>query len=189
MTAISDRFVRVPTTLLEQLIRMPLSGIQWRILLWTVRSTYGWNRSTARFSWYRIAKDIGATRPAVYRAGRTLMNAELLLVDSNERTVQVHPRVAGRQLSGPIADVAETQVSALLLSNAGVAIGHENRRFPATLYRRAKDTKDTSKKYKDKAARTNSDRKRRLEDGLYSGTRVAGAAHPVPGKYGGLSQH
>jgi len=70
----------MPTELLESLLRGRLNGIQWRIMAWVVRQTYGWNRRFVAFSWYRIALDLGASRPAVYRAGKALLATRMLIV-------------------------------------------------------------------------------------------------------------
>src|SRR5262249_19179886 len=73
-----DRFVRVPTDLLEALLHLRLSGLQYRIFLWAIRHTYGWNRSRTRFTWYRMAKDLNSNRGSVFRAGTQLLKAGVL---------------------------------------------------------------------------------------------------------------
>jgi hypothetical protein len=82
-----ERFVRVPTILMEGLMRYPLTGTQVRIILWVIRQTYGWNRFRARFSWYRIASDLGADRGGVVRAGKKLRDLGFVFVQ--ERTIAV----------------------------------------------------------------------------------------------------
>src|SRR5262245_55604340 len=86
----SDRFVRVPTGLLDVLIRTRLSDIQWRIFFWTIRQTSGWNRRWARFSWYRIAKELGCDRSAVYRAGRQLLLRRMIVQRPSQLAVQTN---------------------------------------------------------------------------------------------------
>lgn len=83
MTA-HDRFVRVPTHLLEALIKERLSGTQFAILFWIIRQTFGWNRPTTPFSWYRIATDLAMDRGGVFRAGRALMRLGIVHVKSGE---------------------------------------------------------------------------------------------------------
>jgi phage replication O-like protein O len=83
MSFAGERFVRVPTRVLEALLRQPLNGTQCRIILWVWRHTYGWNREAARFSWYRIARQLSMDRPGVARAGRSLIDAKLLQVDAD----------------------------------------------------------------------------------------------------------
>ena len=73
-----DRFVRLPTELLGALLHARLSGTQWRILLWVIRHTYGWNRSTTAFSWYQIAKELSLDRGGVFRAGKRLLEGAML---------------------------------------------------------------------------------------------------------------
>jgi phage replication O-like protein O len=69
----TERFIRFPTACLEALLGEPLSGAQWRIITWVIRRTWGWNRQSTPFSWYRIARDLQLDRGGVARAGRRLM--------------------------------------------------------------------------------------------------------------------
>lgn len=80
----ADRFIRLPTELLESLLQVRLSGMQWRILSWVIRQTYGWNRNTAPFSWYRIATDLASNRGGVVRAGNRLLGCGILNSEANQ---------------------------------------------------------------------------------------------------------
>src|SRR5207249_3941976 len=83
-----DRFIRVPTDFLEALLRARLSGAQLRIVLWVLRYTFGWNRQSTPFSWYRIAKELQMPRPAVYRAGKALAQSKVLVVQEGQLAIQ-----------------------------------------------------------------------------------------------------
>ena len=73
------RFVRVPTALLEVLLRANFRGGQLRVILWMIRNTYGWNRPFTPFTWdRRRANDLRMNRSAVYRAGEKLVDACVL---------------------------------------------------------------------------------------------------------------
>ena len=74
----SERFVRLPTPLLEALLGVRLNGTQWRVLLWMIRKTLGWNRNTTSFSWYQIASDLAMDRGGVVRAGHKLLGTGIL---------------------------------------------------------------------------------------------------------------
>jgi phage replication O-like protein O len=194
-----DRFVRVPTELLDALLKTGLSGAQWRIILWVVRNTYGWNRKSTPFTWYRVAQELDASRPGLYRAGQGLLAAGVLLAQEGQITVQPDSRcwnhdllsptsVAWRQLRIPGMDVAARQRLPLPGDNANVAGGQRKRCLEATLFRRTKDSKDRLKTYI-KTGRTDHHRQQphspvRREQGA-----LAGAAQPVPGKYDRLSQN
>jgi|GEM_PF-6640086 len=84
----SDRFIRVPTTLLKALLRTRLTGVQWRLLFWIMRRTYGWNRGATPFTWYRIAIDTGITRPAIFRAGVALLKARILVLRKKQLAIE-----------------------------------------------------------------------------------------------------
>src|SRR5882672_6073138 len=84
----TERFVRLPTALLEALVRVRLSGSQWRIVLWVIRQTLGWNRSTTAFSWYRIARDLALDRGGLLRAGRMLLRSGILYSGGGQLGIQ-----------------------------------------------------------------------------------------------------
>ena len=194
----ADKFVRLPTELLEALLSSKLTGVQLRVILWVIRNTYGWNRELTPFSWYRIAKDLALNRGSVYRAGETLLKTGVLILQDRRLGMQKDyerwdSRVrtstdAARQLWIPAVSVAWEQRPALPGSNAPVAGQQPNRCLDATLFRRAKDSrKDRLKTYKDRRnhdapsyrIKPPDDTERRL---------LAGAATPIPGKYDRLSQ-
>ncbi len=185
------RFVRFPTELLEALIGARLSGTQFRILLWVVRGTYGWNRRSIPFTWYRIAKELFLDRPVTYRAGKTLLQTGVLLQEDHQLSIQNDSRMwdaivlsprndNARQLWMPEITVAWEQRQALSGNNVTVAGRQRNRCQETTLFRRVKDRcKDNLKTYKDKRMEPQAGRR--------AGP-TAGAATPIPGKYDRLSQ-
>jgi phage replication O-like protein O len=169
-----DRFVRLSSELLDALLRVHLSGMQWRILLWVLRNTYGWNRKTTRFSWYQIAKQLGGNRAVVWRAGQRLLQAHVLVLEDDQLGIQKEDdqwRVPGlasdgdRQLWMPGIDVAREQRQPLPRSNAIVAARQRKRGPEATLFRRVKDSsKDNLKTYKDKRLSESVAPRRRLQE-------------------------
>ena len=190
----TDRFVRLPTELLEALLRTRLTGAQWRILLWVIRQTFGWNRPCTPLTWYTIAKDIGISRPALYRAGQALLEARILILQEGQLAIQtdlhlwVCPGVEAQlSLALPPGNVAGEQRPALPGSNESVAGRHLNRCSEATFFRRAKDSsKDNRKKRIKKTLRTDFARPP-FRNGAFSERRhPAGAARPIPGKYDDL---
>jgi phage replication O-like protein O len=196
---VSDRFVRFPNELLEALLQTGLSGAQWRIILWVVRNTYGWNRESAPFTWYRVARELDTSRPGLYRAGQGLLAAGVLVTQEGRIAVQPDSRcwnhdllspksVAGRQLRIPGVDVAVRQRLPLPVNNANVAGGQRKRCLEATLLRRAKDSKDRLKTYI-KTDKVDHARQPTNPAGRYEQRALAGAARPVPGKYERLSQN
>jgi len=160
----TDRFVRLPSQLLDNLLRLPLNGVEWRIVFWVIRQTIGWNRAATTFSWYRIAKDLKLDRAGVYRAGNWLCGAGVLGTQDGriwvgEASGQWRTFSRGRQR----APAAMTSVN--------VDGNLRKRRHPSTSARRAKDR--------------SKDRKTLQAQGTYH---PAGAARPAPGKYAAFSQ-
>ena len=156
-----DRFVRLPTDLLEALLRARLSVAELRIVFWVIRYTFGWNRSSTPFSWYRIAKELRLTRPAVYRAGKRLLDFRVLLLWKGALAIQTDQDAWYRSVWGAVAPRQRSDVSvvpgqrqALPDGNDTVA-GEQRTRCPeATLFRPAKHRcKDSLKKEKETRAR------------------------------------
>jgi phage replication O-like protein O len=87
----SYRFVRVPTTFLEAILQLRLNGTQWCIIFWVLRQTLGWNRQTAPFTWYRVAKELGLDRGGVVRAAHHLIRAGLVYQGAGEVGIQTDP--------------------------------------------------------------------------------------------------
>jgi phage replication O-like protein O len=141
------RFVRVPTELLEALLRAGLAGGQLRVILWVVRNTYGWNRAFTPFSWYRVANELRMNRSAVYRAGQALLRARVLT--QREDQLGVCTDFDGRTALN--LKVANKQQKAFPYGNADVADAQQERCKGASLFRQAKDSrKDNSKTYKER---------------------------------------
>jgi len=195
----SERFIRVPTLFLEALMRARLSGGQYRVLLWAIRQTYGWNRQRTSFTWYGIARQIGMHRPAAYRAGQTLLKVGILITQDRQLALQPDcgfwggglltcTSVADRQLWMPGIDVAAKQRPPLPGRDASVAGKQQKRSLLATLFRRAKDIKDSLKTYIKTGG--HDDRRHREGNTDITGRRhLAGATKPIPGKYERLSQN
>lgn len=193
----NDRFVRISNTLVDALLRAQLSGAQWRVLLWVIRHTHGWNRRSTSFTWYQVAKDVALDRATAYRAGQALLRAGVLILANEKLEVQEDPqswskgvlslrnRDAG-QLWMPGLDVVRTQRPPLSGRNGTVVKAQRFRCQETTVFRRAKDSsKDNINTYKDRHRHSGRPPGvRRPEDNT-----LAGAAKPVPGKYDGLSQN
>lgn len=189
-----DRFVRLPTALLEELLLVRLTATEWRVLLLVIRHTFGWNRPSVRISWYRIARQLRLNRGTVYRAGQKLLAARILLLHATQLSVQTDSRTwanhiakaksdAGRQ---PGMEGAAKQRSPLLCDNGNVADRQRERSHGAAFLRGAKDSSiESLKTLKDNSvARTFSQNAEHAKSRYF-----AGAAAPIPGKYDRLSEN
>jgi phage replication O-like protein O len=190
-----ERFIRVPTRLCEALLPIRLNGAQWRILLWVIRQTYGWNRDSTPFTWYGVAKAIQITRPALYRAGQALLAARILTRREGHLAIQTDYRLwRGTERSGasplPSSNVDGEQRLALPNSNESVANRKQARCREATLFRRAKDSSKDNIKKKRKTWLQAGIAYQAFQNGAFSEPHhPAGAARPIPGKYDGLSEN
>ncbi len=197
-----DRFVRVPTGLLDALLRVQLSGSQWRVLFWVIRQTYGWNRNQTSFSWYRIAKELALDRGGVTRAGHKLLREKLLSLEDNQLRIE---RDTTRWQNPPLApDQREPNRRVMTTVNAdkchrkamtGIIANddkdHLKRCLPSPLCRGAKDSsKDKSKIYKNRQSQKDDDARHRMTaTANVERQLLAGAAAPVPGKYDSISKN
>jgi len=81
----ADAHTRLFHELLEPLLRLDLNGVQFRILLWVARNSYG--RSGARFaafSWRGMATDLKADRRGVSRQGADLIKRGILRMNGGQ---------------------------------------------------------------------------------------------------------
>src|SRR5690242_4685465 len=138
-----DRFVRFPTELLETMLYSKLTGVEARILLWVIRNTYGWNRSTTPFSWYRIANDLSLDRGGVVRAGNILLRARALYANQGRLGIQ-GDYGQWERLAAKSDDAGQLGVNAdkrhrkpMTASIASDDGGHRNRCQTSSLFRRA----------------------------------------------------
>ena len=187
----SDQFVRFPTVFLEALMRAPLSGAQWRIVLWVIRQTLGWNRDRAPFSWYRIAKELTLDRGGVARAGKALIQSGILLEENRQIGIERDHAQWRHYKSASLQPMTSVHGDGRPLKAMTGIIGTDddcnlNSGQASSLFRRVKDSKER-KIYRD-SDRTD-DARRRSTGGIGKLTKAfAGAASPIPGKYDGLSQ-
>ena len=188
-------FLRIPNKLFEALLRAPLSGGQCRIVLWVLRQTLGWNRSTTSYTWYRVARDLAMDRGGVVRAGQGLIRRNILRLDAGAIGLQEDVSCWRCPTGGGGGQRAMTRVSddicqrkAMPTVTGSDDICQRNRCEESSLFRRAKDSsKDRLKTYKRQVPQSPASR-RRFPNGAFSQHRhLAGAAKPIPGKYDCLS--
>ena len=192
-----DRFIRLPTAFLEAALHLPLTGTQWRVLLWIIRQTIGWNRQTTTFSWYAIAKDLALDRGGVLRAGQRLIRAGLIIICGNQIGLVTD---AGRWHATKLSPQGEKEMTPVsddgshLKAMTGVIAtddaSQRKRCQESSLFRRTKDSsKDRLKTYRKRANQKSDDGRHRLgeRDGSEQQP-LTEAATPTEGKYDGLSQ-
>ncbi|MDD5628887.1 MAG: replication protein [Elusimicrobia bacterium] len=75
----ADAHTRLFHELLEPMLRLDLTGVQFRIILWVARNSYGRNGARfARYSWRRMAMDFRMDRRGVARLGADLLKRGIL---------------------------------------------------------------------------------------------------------------
>ncbi|SFX90680.1 replication protein [Ruminococcus sp. XPD3002] len=87
---IKSGFTRIPNELLESLCALGVSGNEMRIMLWIIRKTYGFNRTSAELPLSEIAKAVGMRTNHVSESLKKLEEMGLI----NRRNSQgVQPQV------------------------------------------------------------------------------------------------
>jgi hypothetical protein len=185
----SKSFIRVPTEFLEGCLQKRFSRTQWGILLWVIRQTWGWNRQTTHFSWYRMAKDLALDHGGVVRAGNRLLLSGVLSLHGDQIGIQGTDefwqnhrlRSAGYGILTNVSTGKSQRKELTILS--GVTDKRQWKRCQVSVvFRRTKDSsKDILKTYKH--MRLKSRGQRQLE---YT---EAGAARPITGKYDRVSEN
>lgn len=160
---LNKSFMPVRNALIDALMRTRLTAGQWRVFVWVLRHTLGWNRDSTPFTWYRVAREIGMNRSCVLRAARSLIHAGLLLVKDGHLSAQTDP----------------TQWDKALHPSTG-ARPHLKRCAPAPLIRRPIDMFIDIKKKERSIEKER--REKRTE------TQHPGAARPIAGKYAHLTE-
>lgn len=170
------RFVRIPNLLIERLLKTRLTSVQWRILLWTIRHTHGWNRRTTPFSWYRIAKDLSLDRGGVVRAGKRLLLSGVLAVEDGRLGVKTAIDQRPVPQNYAQSDDSDPPMTAVIADAR-----QRKRGRPSSVFRRAKDRCKDIKDIRIPFATL----QRPTAQTLYHS---AGAAKPVPGKYDSIAE-
>ena len=76
----ADAHTRIFHEWLEPALRLVLSSIAWRILLWVARNSYGRNGAkSCSLSWRKMASDLCADRSNVRHAGARLIAMGILV--------------------------------------------------------------------------------------------------------------
>lgn len=77
-------FTRFDNRLLEALCRLNISSSELRILLYIIRRTFGYNRTSAEISLSEIAGAVGLTNPNTSRALKKLRGCNLIVIKPNK---------------------------------------------------------------------------------------------------------
>lgn len=76
----TDNFTKVPNAILEALIRHRFTGAQYTILLYVIRKTRGWGKTSDKISVRMIARDSGYSRREIINSVRNLEEKNVLKI-------------------------------------------------------------------------------------------------------------
>lgn len=130
---LNHSFMPLPNALTDALLRSRLSGGQWRLVMWALRNTLGWNRPSTPFTWYRIADALGVDRSGVLRSARSLIKQRLITAENGCLAVEVDPQIWRKAMTDVTGEVR-----------------HRKRCRPSPVFRRAIERFNGIKKEKRK---------------------------------------
>lgn len=79
---LENGFTPIANELMDALVKVDLSGTEWRVLLLILRQSYGWSRKSADLSHNDIARRTGMSRGAAIKAVKRLIARRMLTKDS-----------------------------------------------------------------------------------------------------------
>lgn len=80
---IENGHTRIANELLEKLCQTSMSANQWRIILYVLRFTYGWQRTKHDFTYQTIADFIGIGKSSVFCAIKALEKRNIVIMQKN----------------------------------------------------------------------------------------------------------
>ncbi len=72
-------YVPIANELYEQIVKVPLLGSEFRVLLFFIRKTYGFNKKSDKISLTQFEKGTGVSRPTVVKALKNLIARNMLV--------------------------------------------------------------------------------------------------------------
>jgi DNA-directed RNA polymerase specialized sigma24 family protein len=85
--------VTLPASLLDRLISLRLSGIQWRMFFKILMNTSHRKQRLVPFTWQALARNLAVDRSHLSRAGGSLVRQRLVVVDGGKIGVNRHLRL------------------------------------------------------------------------------------------------
>ena len=77
----ADRFVKVPTELVEAMYERHLTVGQYKALLYIIRKTYGWGKTSDVISIAKMAKDTGMAKRSMLRIATKLEDLKIIEIE------------------------------------------------------------------------------------------------------------
>lgn len=77
----AERFVKVPTELVEAMYKRKLTAGQIKAVLYIIRKTYGWGKTSDVISITKMAKDTGMTKRAMLKVVTKLEDLKIIEVE------------------------------------------------------------------------------------------------------------
>ena len=74
----TDNFTKVPNAILEALIRHRFTGAQYTVLLYVIRKTRGWGKTSDKISVSMIARESGYSRREIINSVRDLEKKKVI---------------------------------------------------------------------------------------------------------------
>lgn len=91
----NNGFTQIPQDLFDQILKLKITGTQFRILFCVLRETFGWQATTSDLSLKYIQSKTGIDPSNINKAIKQLIEMKLLVMTSDYDTRKNKPRVIG----------------------------------------------------------------------------------------------
>ena len=82
---LENGYTSIANEILEALWKVNLSPYEYRVLLYLLRKTYGWQKKTDRITLSQFAKDIGIDRRLIFRAIKKLSSKQMIVIYKDDK--------------------------------------------------------------------------------------------------------
>jgi phage replication O-like protein O len=90
VTEIDPGYTGIPNEIVEALYKINLSPYEWRVLMYLLRKTYGWHKTSDRIALSQFTDDIDIDRRLVHRTLKTLSHKKIIVIEKDEKARPVY---------------------------------------------------------------------------------------------------
>ena len=138
---LEDGYTRIANELLEELCRFPMGGPHFRIAIWILRFTYGWEgRKTMRFNMAEIGRGVGMDRGNVRRTIQELGQMNVLKLDG--KTIGINKDWESWRLHNVVEVTTKKDSNGVKLTTSMESVGPQKCSQADPLYKERKKYKD-----------------------------------------------
>jgi len=82
---IENGYIKIANEILDQLIRLKLSNYEFRVLLYIIRRTYGFNKKKEQITLAQFSRATGIRRQHIHRSLKKLESRKIIVISTNSK--------------------------------------------------------------------------------------------------------